>query len=357
MREPLSSRQPIDTLCVNTIRGLAIDAIQAAKSGHPGAPMGLATAAYVLWTRFLKHNPQNSDWLDRDRFVLSGGHASMLLYSLLHLCGYDLSLEQIKNFRQWGSKTPGHPEYGHTDGVETTTGPLGQGIANAVGMAIAESHLAARFNRDGHAIINHYTYVMCGDGDLMEGVAAEAASLAGHLGLGKLICIYDNNGISIEGSTALAFNEDVGQRFASYGWQVLTVKDGNDLEAICGAIKAARAELEKPSLIKLKTEIAYGSPNKQGTADAHGAPLGEEELVLTKQALGLPIDEPFWVPEEVRDHFSSCKIKGAQAEAAWLKAFQNYKANHPKVGQPVGGRHERVSSGRLACGYSDIYAG
>ena len=240
MSEHASGGQPIDALCVNTIRGLAMDAIQKANSGHPGAPMGLAPAAYVLWTRFLKHNPQNSDWLDRDRFVLSGGHASMLLYSLLHLCGYKLDLEEIKNFRQWDSQTPGHPEYGHTDGVETTTGPLGQGVANAVGMAMAESHLAARFNRDGHAIMDHYTYVMCGDGDLMEGVAAEAASLAGHLGLGKLICIYDDNGISIEGSTAIAFTEDVGQRFAAYGWQVLTVEDGNDLEAISEALESAR---------------------------------------------------------------------------------------------------------------------
>ncbi len=320
-----------DALCVNTIRGLAMDAIQKANSGHPGAPMGLATAAYVLWTRYLKHNPKNSDWLDRDRFVLSGGHASMLLYSLLYLSGYDLDLEEIKNFRQWGSKTPGHPEYGHTDGVETTTGPLGQGIANSVGMAMAESHLAARFNRAEHAIVDHHTYVMCGDGDLMEGVAAEAASLAGHLGLGKLICIYDDNGISIEGSTAIAFTEDVGMRFEAYGWQILTVADGNDIQAISGALEAARAETEKPSLIKLKTKIAYGSPNKQGTADAHGAPLGEAELVLTKQNLGIPADESFRVPDEVLSHFGSCMAKGAQAEAGWLKAFLAYKTAYPEL--------------------------
>lgn len=320
-----------EALCVNTIRGLAMDAIQKANSGHPGAPMGLAPAGYVLWTRYLKHNPKNSDWLDRDRFVLSGGHASMLLYSLLFLSGYDLDLAEIKNFRQWGSKTPGHPEYGHTDGVETTTGPLGQGVANAVGMALAERHLAARFNRDDHTIVDHYTYVMCGDGDLMEGVTAEAASLAGHLGLGKLICIYDDNGISIEGSTAIAFTEDVGRRFEAYGWQVLTVDDGNDIAAISGAIETARDETQKPSLIKLKTEIAYGSPNKQGTADAHGAPLGKEEIVLTKQNLGLPVEEPFRVPDEVLAHFGQCRANGALAEDKWLKAFQAYKTAYPEL--------------------------
>jgi len=332
MHKTVSGEQSAtDTLCINTIRGLAMDAIQKANSGHPGAPMGLAPAAYVLWTRYLKHNPQNSDWLDRDRFVLSGGHASMLLYSLLHLSGYDLDLEEIKNFRQWGSKTPGHPEFGHTDGVETTTGPLGQGLANAVGMAMAECHLAARFNREDHAIVDHFTYVMCGDGDLMEGVASEAASLAGHLGLGKLVCIYDDNGISIEGSTAIAFTENVGQRFESYGWQVLSVDDGNDLGAICGAIEAARAETEKPTLIKLKTEIAYGSPNKQGSADAHGAPLGEEELVLTKQNLGIPVEEPFRVPEDVHAHFGQCQATGAEAEAHWLTAFKAYKSAYPEL--------------------------
>ena len=332
MNKTVSGGQPTtDTLCINTIRGLAMDAIQKANSGHPGAPMGLAPAAYALWTRYLKHNPKNSDWLDRDRFVLSGGHASMLLYSLLHLSGYDLDLEEIKNFRQWGSKTPGHPEYGHTDGVETTTGPLGQGLANAVGMAMAECHLAARFNREHHTLVDHYTYVMCGDGDLMEGVAAEAASLAGHLGLGKLICIYDDNGISIEGSTAIAFTENVGQRFESYGWQVLTVGDGNDLDAICEAIETARAETEKPTLIKLKTEIAYGSPNKQGSADAHGAPLGEEELILTKQNLGIPVDESFQVPEQVRTFFSQCQATGAAAESVWLTAYKAYKSAYPEL--------------------------
>ncbi len=332
MNETVSGeQQATDTLCINTIRGLAMDAIQKANSGHPGAPMGLAPAAYVLWTRFLKHNPGNADWLDRDRFVLSGGHASMLLYSLLYLSGYGLELEDLKNFRQWGSKTPGHPEYRHTDGVETTTGPLGQGVANAVGLAMAERHLAARFNQSQHAIVDHYTYIMCGDGDLMEGISAEAASLAGHLGLGRLICIYDDNGISIEGSTAIAFTEDVKLRFESYGWQVLVVDDGNDIEAIAAAIESARAETGKPTLVKLKTEIAYGSPNKQGTADAHGAPLGADEIILTKQNLGLPTDQPFWVPPEVLARFGQCRAAGEQLEASWLEKFQAYKTAFPEL--------------------------
>ncbi len=290
------SLNTIDNLCVNTIRTLAMDAVQAANSGHPGAPMGLAAAAYVLWTRVLKHNPANPAWVDRDRFVLSAGHASMLLYSLLYLTGYDVSLEEIKNFRQWGSITPGHPEYGHTPGVETTTGPLGQGFANAVGMAMAESHLAAVFNRASQKIVDHHTYIMCGDGDLMEGVSAEAASLAGHLGLGKLICIYDDNKISIEGGTDLAFTEDVAARFEAYHWHVLRVNDGNDLPAIQQALKEAKAETEKPSLIVMRTHIAYGSPNKQDTAGAHGAPLGEDEIRLTKENLGWPSRRNFPCP-------------------------------------------------------------
>jgi len=324
-------QQTTDALCINTIRGLAMDAVQKANSGHPGAPMGLAAAAYVLWTRYLKHNPQNPDWLDRDRFVLSCGHASMLLYSLLYLSGYGLKLEDIKNFRQWGSKTPGHPEYGHTAGVETTTGPLGQGVANAVGMAMAERHLAARFNRENHEIVDHYTYVMCGDGDLMEGVAAEAASLAGHLGLNRLICIYDDNGISIEGSTDIAFTEDVAMRFEAYGWQVLVVDDGNDIEAISRAIESARAEADKPSLIKLKTQIAFGSPNKQGSADAHGAPLGEEEIILTKQNLGIPVDEPFLVPPDVLVRFEKCREEGTRTETRWMETFKAYKDAYPEL--------------------------
>jgi len=321
----------IDTLCINTIRTLAMDAVQKANSGHPGAPMGLAAAAYVLWTRFMRHNPKNPDWPDRDRFVLSGGHASTLLYSLLHLCGYDVTLEDLKNFRQWQSKTPGHPEYRHTPGVETTTGPLGQGFANAVGMAMAERHLAARFNQSGNEIVDHYTYVMCGDGDMMEGISAEAASLAGHLGLGRLICIYDDNKISIEGSTAIAFTEDVALRFKAYDWQVLVVDDGNDLEAITQALTDARSETARPTLIKLRTHIACGSPNKQDSADAHGAPLGEEEIKLTKECLGWPGLDAFHVPREALAQFRACLQKGAAAEAAWKEKVLAYTKAFPEL--------------------------
>jgi transketolase len=315
----------IDQQSVNTIRTLAIDAIQKANSGHPGAPMGLAPAGYVLWTRIMQHNPSNPDWPNRDRFVLSGGHASMLLYSLLHLTGYDLSLEDLQNFRQWGSKTPGHPEYGHTPGVETTTGPLGQGVANAVGMAMAERHMAARFNQPDHEIVDHYTYVICGDGDMMEGVASEAASLAGHLGLGRLICIYDDNKISIEGSTDIAFTEDVAKRFEAYRWQVLKVADGNDLVAI------EKADTGRPTLIVLRTHIAYGSPNKQDSHDAHGAPLGEEEVALTKACLGCDKDALFCVPDAVRDHCRQAMARGAAAEAAWMEKFNAYKEACPQL--------------------------
>ncbi|MCD6585833.1 MAG: transketolase [Desulfobacteraceae bacterium] len=327
----------IDTQCVNTIRTLSMDAIQKANSGHPGAPMGLAAAAYVLWTRFLKHNPQNPDWHDRDRFVLSGGHASMLLYSLLYLTGYGLTLDDIKNFRQWGSKTPGHPEFGHTTGVETTTGPLGQGVTNAVGMAMAERHLASLFNppndQTGHDIVNHNTFMMCGDGDMMEGITSEAASLAGHLGLSKLICLYDDNRISIEGSTDIAFTEDVTLRFQAYNWQVITVKDGNNLDEISHAIDAAIKETDKPSLIKLRTHIAFGSPNKQDTADAHGAPLGEEEIKLTKACLGCLPDEQFCVPEGVLDHFRNSTQKGAEAEEKWNSLLDAYKKQFPELAE------------------------
>ncbi len=316
---------------VNTIRTLSIDAIQKANSGHPGAPMGLAAAGYVLWARIMNHNPKNPDWPDRDRFVLSGGHASMLLYSLLHLTGYDVGLDDLKNFRQWGSKTPGHPEYGHTPGVETTTGPLGQGIANAVGMAMAERHLAAKFNRAGHDIVDHHTYVMCGDGDMMEGVASEAASLAGHLGLGRLICIYDDNKISIEGSTDIAFTEDVAKRFDAYHWQVLKVEDGNDLEAIEKALEDGRNNRQQPTLIVLRTHIAYGSPNKQGSHDAHGAPLGEEEIRLTKACLGCDQDAKFCIPDAVRDHCLQVAGKGEAAEAAWQEKYKAYTQAHPEL--------------------------
>ena len=321
----------LDERCINTIRTLSIDAIQHANSGHPGAPMGLAPAAYVLWTRVLKHCPEKPDWLDRDRFVLSGGHASMLLYSLLYLTGYAVSLEDIKNFRQWGSKTPGHPEFGHTPGVETTTGPLGQGFANAVGMAMAERHLAARFNRTGLDIVSHRTYVMCGDGDLMEGIASEAASLAGHLGLDRLTCIYDDNGISIEGKTDIAFTEDVCRRFEAYRWQVVTVDDGNDTTAIFDALTAAKAETKRPSLIVLKTHIAYGSPNKQDSADAHGSPLGEAEVCLTKECLQFPPDQTFCIPAAVRDACRKCIDRGRAAESRWQDRFREYAAQYPEL--------------------------
>jgi transketolase len=349
-----NSPKSIDNLCINTIRTLAMDAVQAAKSGHPGAPMGLAAAAYVLWTRVLKHNPKNPDWVDRDRFVLSAGHASMLLYSLLYLTGYNLSLKELKNFRQWGSKTPGHPEYGHTAGVETTTGPLGQGFANAVGMAMTERHLAAVFNRSNQKIVDHHTYVMCGDGDLMEGVASEAASLAGHLGLGKLICIYDDNKISIEGGTELAFTEDVAARFNAYRWQVLRVNDGNDLPAIQKALQEAKAETEKPSLIVMRTHIAYGSPNKQDTAGAHGAPLGEDEIRLTKENLGWPATEKFFVPDKALKVFRKSVDKGKKAEAAWQKKYLTYAKKQPELARQWEDGISGKSSQRWDAGIPDF---
>jgi transketolase len=321
----------LDDICINTIRTLAMDAVQKADSGHPGAPMGLASAGYVLWTKVLKHNPQNPLWPDRDRFVLSGGHASMLLYSLLHLTGYDLTLDDLKNFRQWGSKTPGHPEYGHTPGVETTTGPLGQGVANAVGMAMAERFLANRFNRPDFNIIDHHTFVICGDGDLMEGVASEASSLAGHLGLGKLIMIYDDNKISIEGCTDLTFTEDVEMRFKAYNWQVLQVKEGNDIEAIYNALKAAKADTERPSIIMLRTQIAFGSPGKQGCADAHGAPLGVDEVCLTKKNLGCAEDQHFCVPGDALTVFRKCIQKGNDSEKLWNDLYQSYTEKYPDL--------------------------
>jgi len=320
-------------LCINTIRTLAMDGVQAANSGHPGAPMGLAAAAYVLWTRFLKHNPKNPQWMDRDRFVLSGGHASMLLYSLLFLTGYKIGMNELKNFRQWGSMTPGHPEYGHTPGVETTTGPLGQGFANAVGMAMAERHLAAVFNQGSQKIVDHYTYTMCGDGDLMEGVTAEAASLAGHLGLGKLICIYDDNKISIEGGTELALTENVASRFRAYKWQVLRVNDGNDLAGIEQAIKDAQADTGKPSLIVLRTHIAYGSPNKQDTHGAHGAPLGVEEVRLTKENFGWPPNKKFYVPPASLKTFRKCVAQGKKAESLWQKKFKAFEKKYPELAE------------------------
>jgi transketolase len=337
----------LDAQCINTIRTLSIDAVEAAKSGHPGAPMGMAAAGYVLWTRVLKHHPANPQWPDRDRFVLSGGHASAMLYSLLHLCGYDLPLEEIMRFRQWGSKTPGHPEYGHTPGVETTTGPLGQGLANAVGMAMAEAHLAARFNRKGNRIVDHHTYVFCGDGDLMEGVAAEAASLAGHLGLGKLICLYDDNQVTIEGGTELAFTENVAMRFKAFGWHVLRVRDGNDAGTIQQALAKAKAATDKPSLIVCRTQIAHGSPNKQGSCEAHGAPLGPEEVRLTKECLGCPPDDVFCVPDKVRAHFRKCLDRGARAESGWQRKFETWSRKHPELAA----EWHRVQTGALPEGW------
>ena len=314
---------------INTIRTLSMDAVQAANSGHPGAPMGAAPMAYVLWTRFLRHNPADPAWPDRDRFVLSAGHASMLLYSLLHLTGYDLPLDEIKNFRQWGSKTPGHPEYGLTPGVEVTTGPLGSGVSNAVGMAIAERMLAARFNRPGHTIVDHRTYAYVSDGDLMEGIASEASSLAGTLGLAKLTFLYDDNDISIEGSTDLAFQENVGERFRAYGWHVQHV-DGHDLDALDAALRAAQAVEDQPSIIVAVTEIAHGSPNKAGTAAAHGAALGEEEVRLTKEVLGWPVEPAFHVPEEVLAEFRVALEQGAARQAAWQERFDAYERAFPE---------------------------
>ena len=325
----ISSSSRLDELSVNTIRFLAVDAIQKANSGHPGLPMGAAPMAHILWTRFLKHNPRDPRWFDRDRFILSAGHGSMLLYSLLYLTGYDLPLEQIKQFRQWGSMTPGHPEYGVTPGVEVTTGPLGQGFANGVGMAIAEAYLAARYNRPGRQIIDHYTYAIAGDGDLMEGVSSEAASLAGHLKLGKLIYLYDNNHVSLAASTNLTFTEDVAKRFQAYGWHTQSVEDGNDLEAIHRAIRAAQDEKERPSLILVHTHLGYGSPHKQDSFEAHGSPLGPDEVKATKQNLGWPEDPPFYVPDEVLGHFRKAVDKGTQAEADWNSRFDDYARDYP----------------------------
>ena len=321
----------LDQLAVNTIRFLAVDAVQKANSGHPGMPMGAAPMAYVLWTRFLKHNPRNPDWPNRDRFILSAGHGSMLLYALLHLTGYDLPIEELKRFRQWGSKTPGHPEYRIAPGVETTTGPLGQGFGNGVGMAIAERHLAAHFNRPGYEIVDHYTYAIVSDGDLMEGISHEAASLAGHLGLGKLIYLYDDNDISIDGPTNLTFTEDVAMRFQAYGWHVLRVADGNDMEAIEQAIVEARQVLDRPSLIIVRTHIGYGSPHKQDTAAAHGEPLGEEEVRLTKRNLGWPEDKTFYVPDEVYAHMRQAVERGAQWEQEWRDLFARYAEAYPEL--------------------------
>ncbi|MFW8668260.1 1-deoxy-D-xylulose-5-phosphate synthase N-terminal domain-containing protein, partial [Enterococcus entomosocium] len=321
----------IDQLGVNTLRTLSIEAVQKANSGHPGLPMGAAPMAYALWTKHLKVNPTTSrNWVDRDRFVLSVGHGSALLYSLLHVSGYDVTIEDLKNFRQWDSHTPGHPEVDHTDGVEATTGPLGQGIAMAVGMAMAEAHLAATYNRDKYQVIDHYTYALCGDGDLMEGVSQEAASMAGHMKLDKLIVLYDSNDISLDGPTSKAFTENVGARFEAYGWQHILVEDGNDLEAISKAIDEAKAESDKPTLIEIKTVIGYGAPN-QGTSAVHGAPIGAEGISAAKAIYGWEYPE-FTVPEEVAARFKETMIdEGQKAEAAWNETFRAYEAAYPEL--------------------------
>ncbi len=321
----------IEEKAVNTIRFLSVDAIEKAGSGHPGLPMGGATLGYTLWTQFLKHCPDTPGWIDRDRFVLSAGHGSMLLYALLNLFGYDLPLEDIKNFRQWGSMSPGHPEYSHTVGVETTTGPLGQGFANAVGMAIAERRLAAEFNRGGYPLIDHYTYIYAGDGCMMEGISSEAASLAGHLKLGKLVCLYDDNKITIDGSTELTFTEDVGKRFEAYGWQVLKIKEGNHVEMIAEAIAEARQEKNRPSLIMVRTEIGYGSPGKQGTAGAHGAPLGSDEAIKTKKNLNWPLDPAFYIPKDVHEHFSGFRQTLLAKKKEWDRLFEDYCREYPDL--------------------------
>ncbi|NLR77728.1 transketolase [Chitinophaga eiseniae] len=325
------SATALDTLCINTIRFLSVDAVQKADSGHPGLPLGAAPMAYVLWTRFLRHSPTNPLWFNRDRFVLSAGHGSALLYSLLHLTGYDLPMEELKQFRQWGSKTPGHPERGLTPGVEVTTGPLGQGFANGVGIAMAEAYLGARYNKPGNAVVDHYTYALVSDGDLMEGVASEAASLAGHLRLGKLIYLYDDNRITLASATPVTFTEDHAQRFASYGWHVQQVADGNDLEAIDQAIRAAQAETERPSIILVRTHIGYGSPNKQDTCAAHGSPLGEDEVKLTKENLGWPVSPDFLVPPEALNHFRVAVDDGKRWGAKWEEQMAIYAQQYPEL--------------------------
>lgn len=340
---------PLDDLCVNTIRFLSVDMVQKAESGHPGLPMGAAPMAYTLWDRFLRVDPSDPAWPDRDRFVLSAGHGSAMLYALLHLAGYDLSLAELKQFRQWSSRTPGHPEFGLTPGVEATTGPLGQGISNAVGMAIAESALAARFNRPGHAIVDHHTYTICSDGDLMEGVSGEAASLAGHLGLGKLIALYDDNRISIDGRTDITFTEDRVARFSAYGWHVQRVDDGTDIEAIANAIDEARAETERPSLIAIRTYIGYGSPNKQDSPSAHGEPLGVDEVRLTKEAAGWPVEPAFHIPAEALARLRTMLDRGRERHEQWRARLAAYRAAHPELAAEF----ERRMAGELPQGWSE----
>jgi transketolase len=338
----------LDQLCINTIRALTLDAVQKAESGHPGLPLGAAPMAYVLWTRFLRHNPRNPKWENRDRFLLSAGHGSMLIYSLLHLTGYDLPLEELENFRQWGSKTPGHPEYGLTPGVEITTGPLGQGFANGVGMAMGAAHLAAKFNKENFPLIDSYVYAIVSDGDLMEGVASEAASLAGHLKLGKLIYLYDDNQVTIEGFTSLAFSEDVPKRFEAYGWHTQTVDDGNDLDEIEKAIRAAQAVTDKPSLISVKTVIGFGMPT-QGTRKAHSDAPGEEAVRETKRHLGWPEDKQFYIPDEALAHYREAISRGEQLETEWHELVKKYEEAHPEEAKTW----REVTSGELPAGWED----
>jgi transketolase len=342
-----TDRSAVDKLSVDTIRTLSMDAVQKANSGHPGTPMALAPIAYVLYTRVMEHAPQEPDWPDRDRFVLSAGHASMLLYSVLHLTGYGLSLDDLKNFRQLNSPAAGHPEYGHAPGIEATTGPLGQGISMCVGLALAERMLAARFNRDGHEIVDHFTYTIASDGDLQEGVASEASSFAGHLGLGRLIAFYDDNHISIEGDTELSFSEDVGKRYEAYGWHVQNLGEDLELDSIERAVEAAKDVADKPSLIIVRTHIAPGSPNKQDTHDAHGAPLGEEEIRLTKQAYGWPSEEPFFIPDEALENFREAVDRGAEQAAAWRERFEAYKRDFPELAAEF----ERITARKLPDGW------
>jgi transketolase len=347
-RSPMTTDLP--TLAINTIRTLAIDAIQKANSGHPGLPLGCAPMAYQLWQHHLRHDPRAPQWFDRDRFVLSAGHGSMLLYSLLHLTGYDVTLDDVKSFRQWGSNTPGHPEWHETAGVEATTGPLGQGAANAVGMALAERYLARYFNRPGHTIIDHHTYALVSDGDVMEGVACEAASIAGHLGLGKLIYLYDANQITLDGPLSLVMSEDVGARYAAYGWHVQHVEDGNhDLAAIDAAITAAKAEHQRPSLIVVRTTIGFGSPKKAGTSSAHGSPLGEAEVAATKQALGWDPKKFFYIPDEARAHLGEAVSRGEIAHGAWRNKLAAYKQAHPELAAQL----EQALNGELPAGWAD----
>ncbi len=346
MASDVASR-PLDELCINTLRFLAVDMVQKAESGHPGLPLGSAAMVYALWDRFLRFNPTNPSWPGRDRFVLSAGHGCALLYALLHVTGFDLPLEELKRFRQWGSRTPGHPEYGRTPGVEATTGPLGQGLANAVGMAIAEAALAARFNRPEHTVVDHFTYVLASDGDLMEGISSEAGSLAGHLRLGKLIVLYADNHITIEGRTGLAFTEDRAARFAAFGWHVQRIADGNDLASVANAIRAAREENERPSLIDVQTHIGYGSPHKQDTAAAHGEPLGAEEVRLTKERLSWPVEPAFLIPQEALDHFRQAVARGQAWQSDWETRFEAYAKAYPDPAAEFG----RVMGGELPAGW------